>query len=151
MKIFVIGGARSMAVYISLLKSYESIKYFRNLDECKKMTQTTPDVLILDEDLRENDRFCSLRSIDQFSSAHIIYMSEANHFSHIVKAFKLGASDYIIKDAYLYYSINRSVDRLLRLTSKSEGRVSNYDCRETSAIKNIYPFRFKIYQWLSRF
>ena len=149
MKIFVIGGARAMTAYISLLKRYENVKYFRSQNEYEKLAFSTPDVVILDEDLRKHDRFCSLRTIDHISNARIIYLSKKKHFSHIAKAFKLGASDYIIKDAYLYYSINRSVDRLLKLKLKSGGKVSNYDCREISSIKNMYPFRFKIYQWLS--
>ena len=151
LKIFVFGGARAMAVHVNLRRRYKTVRYFRNKSECDFKQDDLPDIVILDEDLSNHDRFESLRSMRQSGNFHIIYMSRNKRFTSIIKAFNLGATDYIVKDSYLYYAINNSVYQLLKLRLDSNEFISNYEVREISSTKMLYPRGFKLYQWFAYF
>ena len=80
-EIFIIGGTRALAVYSSLRKRYTQVYYFRNERECRKSMYLNPDVLIIDESLKNSDPMLFLSSINELSDAHIIYLSKNNHFN----------------------------------------------------------------------
>ena len=151
LKIFVFGGARAMTAYVNLRRRHKSVRYFRSKSECDFKRESPPDVVIIDEDISSYDQLKSLRALRQYGDFHIIYLSRNKRFTNIVKAFNLGATDYIIKDSYLYFTINNSLDQLLELKMCSSGFVSNEKAREISSIKLLYPRCFKMYQWFVSF
>lgn len=149
-KIFVVGGLRAAAVCASLRKKHVGVRYFPNERECLKSIEHNPDILIVDEALKEFDPISFLSSITVLSNAHVIFLSRNQHFTNMKKAFKSGASDYIIKDAYLHFSINEFVTRFLNRTNSLSNKISTYDCRGDSNLKFVHPVRFKLFQRLTR-
>jgi DNA-binding NarL/FixJ family response regulator len=148
-KIFVVGGARGIGVYTSLKKKYVEVRYFRNEEDCIGAIHLNPDILIVDEDLKESDPMQFLSSIKDLSNAHVLFLSKDKHFNHIRKAFTSGASDYVLKDSYLYYSVHQFINRVLRQTNGLTHDISSYDCREESAFRLIHPVKFRLYQWFT--
>ena len=149
-EIFILGGVRAFGVFVSLRKKYKHVSYFSNQEECLKLIHRVPDILIVDESLKDCNPMSFIGSIKRVCNAHILYLSNDRHFTHIIRAFNSGASDYIIKDSYLCYSIHKTVYRLLKRTNDLSTQISTYDCRNESALRFVYPFKFKIFQRLTR-
>tara|TARA_B110000305_G_scaffold241844_1_gene317859 strand:+ start:1345 stop:1812 length:468 start_codon:yes stop_codon:yes gene_type:complete len=148
-KIFIVGGARGIGVYTSLKKKYVEVRYFRNEEDCIAAVHLNPDILIVDENLKKSDSMQFLCSIKAMSNAHILFLSKDRHFNHVRKAFKYGASDYVLKDSYLYYSVHQFINRVLRQTNHLTHDISSYDCRQKSAFSLSHPVKFRLYQWFT--
>ena len=150
LKIVIVGGTRGKRVALWLKRKYTNVKYFKNEEHCLQFIKQKPDILIVDESLRGPNALNFLNSVREVSNTHILFLSSDSHFRHIMKVFKLGASEYIIKDSYLYYSINKFIERFLDVTDGLSQEITYYECRNESPLKFLHPFKFKLLQYLTR-
>ena len=146
--IFIVGGHGGLEKFMMpiLRKKYTEVSYFRNESECLKLLDQKPNILILNDSRRNIQLFDFLNNVKADTKPHVIYLSRDTRIFNILKVFKSGASDFVVKDSCTNYAVNKSIERLLELTENFKKKVSSEYFFKSSSIQERYPRRFRFAQ-----
>ncbi|MCK5730592.1 MAG: response regulator [Draconibacterium sp.] len=104
-------------------KKYKNIKVFKNGEECLNNIKVKPDIIILDYSYEGINGLEFMRKVKQeYPEIDFIFLSGQSKIPVAIKAMKLGAADYIIKNEQAPFRLVRSIDQLLSATKKEKIR-----------------------------
>ncbi|NRA10891.1 MAG: response regulator [Crocinitomicaceae bacterium] len=148
-KIFIVGGHGVLGEFMmnSLKERFMDVSYFRNEAEFLELLDQKPNIVIIDDSRSYSRPIDILKSVRKHKSVHVIYVSKNTHFINILKVIKYGAIDFVRKDSCTNYAVNKSIDRIFKLTDNFKEKVSSKEFFESSGIQKRYPLCFR----LSRF
>lgn len=142
--IFVVGKNRGKGVYRILSKKKKNVYHFTSEEECLKSLTSHTRIVIIEDSLKS---MSLLEELSKLPTIYTIFMSNHKGFSYILSVIRKGICDYIIKDSYLYYSILKSIKKAERTCEYQ--LLSSPVYFDTCSLKESYPIRFKIANWLS--
>lgn len=98
-------------------KKFGNIKTFKNGEECLKVLNLKPDLIVLDysfEGLNGLELMKKVRT--DHPEIDFIFLSAQNNVEIAVKIMRLGAADYIIKNEKAPHNLLRSIEHLVTRT-----------------------------------
>lgn len=135
-EIAIVGGNKAFRIYRLMLNSYENVNFFKNENDLIKSLNRHHQIIIIEESLDSSKLLSQLR---KDANTHVIYLSSRKRFGAIFRALRNGVNDYILKDSYLYYSVQQSVVCIIKL-DKSRSKPFIDSC----GLMEMYPIRFKL-------
>lgn len=146
MKAFIIGfrGAKAELIKHSLLNRCEHIYLFQNELDAIRSIEFQPDVIILNDRVKNSDPLDFVWWVRENSFASIIYLSRTTRFRYVHKVLKSGISEYIPNDSYCAYTIKKAVDRIKNSESLSAHKNHLGALHETSCLKSIMPIQYRL-------
>tara|TARA_Y100000385_G_scaffold37048_1_gene34545 strand:+ start:10853 stop:11311 length:459 start_codon:yes stop_codon:yes gene_type:complete len=143
--IFIVGKNRGRGVYRVLSKKRNNIYYFSSEEDCLKSLKPHTRIVIIEDSSKS---MALLEELRKFPMIYRIFLSNQKSFSNMVNVVRRGACDYILKDSYLYFSILRSIKKVDGINFNIEPSSQVYF--DTCSLKEYYPVRFRIANWISR-
>ncbi len=102
-------------------KKFKNIQTFQSGEECLKAIPQKPDIIILDYSY---DGISGLELMQKVRIEHpeidFIFLSAQSEVPVAIKAMKLGAADYIIKNDQAPYRLAKSIEQLLTRIKKEK-------------------------------
>lgn len=102
-------------------KKYKNIKTFQNGEACLKELAQKPDIIVLDYSY---EGISGLELMQRVRIEHpeidFIFLSGQSEVPVVIKAMKLGAADYIIKNDQAPYRLVKSIEQLLTKIKKEK-------------------------------
>ena len=146
-KIFIVGhGNFGKHITKVLEKKFSDVFYISSEDEAIKALNQLPNIIILDE----NVRFTKGVEIRHYSDKlenhliHMIYLTRKNKFKNAVRACKLGAIDFIIKDSYAAVGSVMAINRIVAITKDFSINFDRVKYRKSSSFKPLPLLLMKI-------
>lgn len=143
--IFIVGGLSARGVYSTLSKKYKHVYYFKDEVGYSQQFQLLPQILILEE---SDTSLGILNQIKLHTHVNAIYLSDKRGFRHAFMMIKRGVADYILKDTFLNFSIQQSVNKAMELSENISCTSTKKLFFDSCALKKRYPFRFKLAKFL---
>ncbi len=100
-------------------KKFKNIKTFKNGEECLKMLDLKPDLIILDYSFEGIDGLELMKRVkENHPEIDFIFLSAQNDVEIAVKIMRMGAADYIIKNERAPHNLLRSIEHLISVTKE---------------------------------
>lgn len=131
----------------SLKKRYEDVSYFQKETDCLEALDQKPNVLILNDSQQFSRPVSFIRKVKEYNGVNVIFVSKNTHLFNMLKVIKGGAADFVRKDSCTNYAVNKSIERLMKLTDNFSEHVSSKEFFQTSSFQMSNPLYFR----LSRF
>ena len=98
-------------------KNFQNIKTFKNGEECMKMIDLKPDLIVLDYSFEGINGLELMKKVkEEHPQIDFIFLSAQNDVEIAVKIMRLGAADYIIKNEKAPHNLLRSIQHLITVT-----------------------------------
>ena len=150
MKIYIVSGRKTRGNFImkNLKGSCDDVTFFDDENECMKSIHLNPDILILDDNIKSVYPIDFLSWIRLNSTVHVLYLSKNMKFNYLLKVFRCGSVDYILKDAYSSFIIRKRVERFRESIDQMEGVVKIKEFPENNYLKSAFLLRLKVFNFL---
>ena len=100
-------------------KKFDNIKTFKNGEECLKMMNLKPDLIVLDYSFEGLNGLELMKKVNnEHPEIDFIFLSAQNDVEIAVKIMRLGAADYIIKNEKAPHNLLRSIENLISKTKE---------------------------------
>ncbi len=100
-------------------KNFQNIKTFKNGEECMKMIDLKPDLIVLDYSFEGISGLELMKKVkEEHPEIDFIFLSAQNDVEIAVKIMRLGAADYIIKNEKAPHNLLRSIEHLISVTKE---------------------------------
>ena len=139
--IYIIGGRKAKKVYEILLLRYKKVTYFSDEEVLIHQFKNVPQILILEE---SNKSKKILKQVKSFLTIKTIYLSNNSRFTHFLRIVNEGVTDYIVNDSYVYFSIQKSINKITELTEYINAPLKKKYLIDTLSFNKKYPLLFKI-------
>lgn len=104
-------------------KKYQNIKTFKNGEECLKMLDLKPDLIVLDYSFEGISGLELMKKVkEDHPEIDFIFLSAQNDVEVAVKIMRMGAADYIIKNEKAPHNLLRSIEHLISVTKEIKVR-----------------------------
>jgi len=102
-------------------KNYKNLQTFNNGEECLKVINQNPDIIILDYSFSGiNGLELMVKVKEDSPETSFIFLSGQNDVELAVKIMKVGADDYIVKNEKAPYNLVKSIEQLLTETKQAK-------------------------------
>lgn len=102
-------------------KNFNNIKTLKTGEECIQLLHLKPDIIVLDYSY---DGITGLELMQRVREAHpairFVFLSAQSEIPVAIKAMKLGATDYIIKNEEAPYRLVRSIEQIISNVKKEK-------------------------------
>ena len=144
--IYIVGRRRAKGVFRKLNKRRQNVHYFKEEILCSNSLNCNTRIVIMEE---SHNSAILLDELKKHPKIHIIFLSNNTSFIHVIKTVRKGVTDYILKDAFLFYSILKSIKKSENINDFAKHSKRVYF--DTCDFKNSSPVGFKIAKWFSLF
>ncbi|QGY44438.1 response regulator [Maribellus comscasis] len=98
-------------------KKYQNIKTFKSGEECLKMIDLKPDLIVLDYSFEGINGLELMKKVkEDHPEIDFIFLSAQNEVEVAVKIMRMGAADYIIKNEKAPHNLLRSIEHMISVT-----------------------------------
>ena len=104
-------------------KKFQNIKTFKNGEECLKMLDLKPDLIVLDYYFEGINGLELMKKVKESQpEIDFIFLSAQNDVEIAVKIMRMGAADYIIKNEKAPHNLLRSIEHLISVNKEIKVR-----------------------------